>query len=344
MDIQVKLRGVSNVVFVVTAVVLIVIAAIGYYLYYTKPTTVQTVTPPSGGAPSGGAPSGGVAANVFPVNGAFANGKVVAFIYTSGEQCASVPTSFFPSSDVANKVMNCEVGIAPSSPVSGAKPLWVLVPVFAGLSIFGVPQLGASPEGYPTFNGITILTHCGASGTPSGCMHHPPLLYSPAFDVVERYLNITNGVFGLPQGVLPTPAHSHLVEDVNTGFIPWTITVVLVFDPNIFPDPITGRCHQIAPSSLPNPTANCLNSTDALKRAMVTQNAAIAQINAKNPIWLALNKAFNTQILTQVVIPGVSDPSKIGTPNSNLVLVFDVKPVNPYFNMTYTTGPATTHS
>jgi len=95
------------------------------------------------------------------------------------------------------------------------------------------------PEGFPVFiygnQSYVIYTRCGAGLKPSSCPRHMPLLYSLAFDIVERYLSITTGSAGLPHGVLPTPAHSLIVDlDTNVS-IPWFV-VVLVFDPNISPD------------------------------------------------------------------------------------------------------------
>jgi hypothetical protein len=125
---------------------------------------------------------------------------------------------------------------------------------------------------------------------------------------------------------MPFPAHTHIVDsDAGERDIPWNAITVFVFDPNILPNPATGRCDQTVTSSLSNATANCLTSTTALQRAMATTNNAIADVNAKNPIWLAIGKP-----LSQVVIAGASDPSQYRDANSNIDVPFAVKNYNPY--------------
>jgi hypothetical protein len=84
----------------------------------------------------------------------------------------------------------------------------------------------------------------------------------------------------------------------------------------------------MAPSDLSNATSNCLTSVTALERAMNTTNNAIAQVNANNPIWLALGKP-----LTQVVIPGATSTSQIYNANSNVIEYFNVNQTNPYFTL-----------
>lgn len=351
--------GISRSAFLAVVIILVIIAGIGFGLALTRPAIVTTTVFQSG--PTVTARETITAretttlittqtatqivtrtvvqtvtarpehAEMVLFSGGFYNGKVITFIYTAPHQCVPPLIRFFPGQDAANRVTGgCEVGAAdPSAFPPGAQPLWILVPAFAGLSIFGVKDLGSSPEGFPVFTygnqSYVILTHCGAAFTPSSCAHHMPLLYSPAFDVVERYLNITTGFAGLPQGVLPTPAHSHIVDLDTNASIPWYGVVVLVFDPNIFPDPLTGRCRAIVPSNLSNPTGNCLNDIEALKRAMTTASSSVQLANSNNPIWLALGKPG-----TQVVIPGVTSPDMIKNANSNIVLFFSSPDLYPY--------------
>ncbi|BDB98620.1 hypothetical protein SACC_16370 [Saccharolobus caldissimus] len=274
-------RAVSNIVFAAVVIVLVIIAAVGFALYATKPTappltTTSTVTstltstttlPPttvtqtSTSTVTVTTTTTQVVTKPVTVNasGAFLNGQVITFIYTSQFMCTPNATVFFPNAVNQSKVtMGCEVGAGNISAFpKGAEPVYVLVPAFAGLSIFGVKQFGATPLGFPTFKydnqTYVILTQCGAALTPTACPDHMSLIYSPAFTAVEQYLGIKNGVFGLPEGVLPTPAHSHLVTFSTNQSIPWYIVVVLVFDPNIFPNPITGQCQAIVPSNLTNP-------------------------------------------------------------------------------------------
>ncbi|PSO05146.1 hypothetical protein B9Q12_01090 [Candidatus Marsarchaeota G2 archaeon ECH_B_SAG-G06] len=335
-------KGVSNTVFVAVAAVLVITTAIGFGLYATKsastttvPTTVlSTVTQFSTVTQYSTVTQFSTVTKTItpPSSGSFYNGQVITFYYTSQFMCTPALTTFFPNETQANNLtMGCEVGAAQMSAFpSDAEPVYVLVPAFAGLSIFGVTQLGATPQGFPVFeyNGqnITILTDCGASGTPAGCPDHPLYLYSPAFTAVEEHLGIKNGVFGLPEGVLPTPAHSHLVTFATNQSIPWYLVIVLVFDPNIFPNPVTGQCTQIVPSNLSNPTANCLNSYSALEAAFATHDSAVSTANTNNPIWQTLGGPT-----LQVVVPGITSVSQLSSAsNSNMLLYFSDPAVYPY--------------
>ncbi|WP_061997305.1 hypothetical protein, partial [Sulfolobus acidocaldarius] len=254
-------KAVSNTVFAAVVVILIIIAAVGFVLYATKstgPATTVTTTVPAGTTTVTSTLTKPVTVNS---SGAFYNGQVITFQYTAQFMCTPPATTFFPNETNQSKVaMGCEVGAGNISAFpKNAAPVFVLVPAFAGLSIFGVTQLGATSQGFPTFtyNNVTyiITTQCGAAGTMTACPDHMTYIYSPAFTAVEQALGYKNGVFGLPEGVLPTPAHDHLVTFTTNQSIPWYIVVVLVFDPNIFPNPITGQCQAIVPSNTTNPTA-----------------------------------------------------------------------------------------
>jgi hypothetical protein len=167
-------------------------------------------------------------------------------------------------------------------------------------------------------------------GSANKCPDHPPLFYSPAIVAVENYMGLKSGVMGLPEGVMPFPAHVHLVDtDAAQQDIPWDAIGVFVFDPNIFPNPVTGRCTQIVPSNLSNATSNCLDSTSALQAAMGTNTTAIYNANPKNPIWLGLGKPA-----AQVVIAGATLSSQYRNANSNVDVPFaviDSDPFPPYF-------------
>ena len=311
-------EAVTNPVFGATVIVLLVVAAIGFGLYATAPRSGSTVTSTlTVSGPGSGLRPG--------VSGGFLNSKVVAFDYTTPYQCIPPTGKLFAGQDAANATAPCEVGAAGTFP-NNALPVWVSVPAFAGLSVFGVTKLGASPDGYPVYNNQTILTDCGAGGTATGCPDHPTYVYSPAFTAVEQHLNITSGYGGLPEGVLPTPSHSHVVDtDAGGANIPWDSIAVLVFDPNVMPNPATGRCTQVVPSSLQNATANCLNSLQAIQAAMTTNDSAISAADAGNPIWETLGKP-----LTQVVLPGITIPAQIRNANTNLDIYFAVNNSNPY--------------
>ncbi|QKQ99029.1 hypothetical protein GWK48_00240 [Metallosphaera tengchongensis] len=334
-------KGVSNLIFAGVTILLIVIAAVGFALYLTKPTTTTVVSNTTTTPPPPQIINKTIVVNrtvtvVRPVtvnsSGAFYNGNVISFLYTSQFMCTPSATQFFPNAvNQSNVAMGCEVGASNMSAFpKNAAPVFVLVPAFAGLSIFGVTKLGATAQGFPTFTynntTYTILTQCGAALTQTACPDHMSLIYSPAFTAVEQHLGIQNGVFGLPEGVLPTPAHSHLVTFTTNQSIPWYIVVVLVFDPNIFPNPITGQCQAIVPSNLTDPTANCLNNIQALENAMTTQSSSVVLANGNNPIWQTLGKPG-----VQVVVPGITSPSQLLTSaNSNMLLYFSDPNVYPY--------------
>jgi hypothetical protein len=319
-------RGVSNTVYVATVVVLLAVAIAGFALFAAKSPSQATVT-----VPTTIYSSTTIYSTITPtpspktwITPGLYNGSVVTFIYPYTYNCTPSLLNYFPNETTAAKYTGCEVGFGNAAAEAGAVPLWVLVPAFAGLSIFGVTELGASPQGYPTFQNNTVLTDCGASGTPAGCPDHPHYLYSPFFTAVEEHLGIKNGVFGLPEGVLPTPAHNHLIS-CCLKVIPWYTVVVLVFDPNIFPNPVTGQCTAIVPSNLSNPTANCLNNYAALVDALTTHSSAVAAANTNNPIWQTLGGPT-----TQVVVPGAAVAAQLTNANSNLFEHFVVNTTNPY--------------
>lgn len=329
-------RAVSNLVFAGVTILLVIVAAAGFALYATKSPSTKVITSVSTSVTTSVTTQIETKPIVVNSSGAFLNGQVITFMYTSQFACTPSATVFFPDAVNQSKVaMGCEVGAGNISAFpKNAAPVFVLVPAFAGLSIFGVPQLGATPQGFPTFtyNNQTyvILTQCGAALTKTACPDHMTLIYSPFFTAVEQHIGINNGVFGLPEGVLPTPAHDHIVTFATNESIPWYIVVVLVMDPNILPNPITGQCQAIVPSNLTNPTANCLNSITALENAMMTYSSSVGTANANNPIWQTLNDAYHVGDL-QVIVPGISSPSQLlSATNSNMVLFFSDPNVYPY--------------
>jgi len=259
-----------------------------------------------------------------PISGGFLNGAIGTAHYFKNFDCdPSAARLLGVSHSTSQFVSGCEVGAGGDYP-NGAAPLWILVPAFAGLSVFGVKSLGSTSNGFPTFQGKVFRTDCGAGTTATACPDHPSYTYSPAFTAVEQFLGINSGTLGLAEGVLPTPAHTHIINTATKSA--WFIVTVLVFDPNIMPNPATGRCHTLVSSSLENPTANCLTSLSSLKDALTTQSSkAVSNANTNNPIWLALGKPT-----TQVVIPGDSTVSSISNANTNIVLFFTVTPNNPY--------------
>lgn len=223
--------AVSTIAVVVAVVALIAIAA-GAYIFLvpggTKPTTSSTTT------------SGNTVSISMILNGqtsaGFYKNSLVTFQYTKDFTCTPALSKFASNQTEANLAAaktSCEVGGGNSTAVAHSAPVFILVPAFAGLSIFGVPALGATSQGYPTFNGQLIFTQCGAGGTTAACSDHPTLIYSPYFTAVEQHLGIMGGLPAslggpLPEGVLPTPAHDHVVNYVGGSSIPWDVITVLV--------------------------------------------------------------------------------------------------------------------
>lgn len=328
-------RGISTTIFGVVVLVLLIIAASGFYLYSSKSATTTTET--SFLTSTSVLTSTEISTTTATVSGTaiaslrsdgFVNGNLTTFDYTQQYVCTPAITTFVNTTEAANatKVTTCLVGAGKSSALSGAFPVFVLVPAFAGLSNFGVTALGATSQGYPVFNGQPVVTQCGAGGSPSACPDHPTYLYSPDFTAVEQHLGIKAGVFGLPEGVLPTPSHDHVAGYNFPGGIPWYGVVVLVFDPNIFPNAITGQCAAVVNSNLTAPTGNCLNSFSALTAAMDTHTTATAAANStqNDPIYDTFGG-----VSAQVLIPGVTIVSNSSPANSNLFLYFSVAPANP---------------
>jgi len=93
--------------------------------------------------------------------------------------------------------------------------------------------------------------------------------------------------------------------------------VVLVFDPNIMPNAVTGQSTQVVRSDLANPTGNCLNSLSAIQAAMGTKTAATANANKtqSNPVYDTFGG-----VQTQVLVPGVTAIAETSPANSNLFL------------------------
>jgi flagellar basal body-associated protein FliL len=307
-------KGMGTMVVVVLVVVILVVAGgLGYYYLVVKKNNSST----------------GTGLNASLEMGGFADGQIVTFVYngTTTEECTPSLATMFPNDPNATAAAaktGCEVGNADQNAVSQV-PQYILVPAFAGLSIFGVPALKATSHGFPTVNGSTVLTQCGAGGTSTACPDHPTYLYSPDFTAVERHIGMDSGYGGLSPGVLPTPAHDHLLNTPTTyPNVYWGITVVLVFDPNIYPAQSSPTCTASVHSNLSNPTGNCLTSYSALQSAMGPggcSSAAAAFNNATaNPIWQTLNAGCR-----QVVVPG----GNLGELNGNLYIPFSVMPGAP---------------
>jgi hypothetical protein len=314
--------GVSNAVFGAVTIVLLIVAGSGLYLYSTASGTTTNITQ----VRTTTAVSTSLVEQLK--SGGFVDGNLTTFGYTQNYVCTPAGTAFINNAEAqaAAKVTTCIVGAGNRTAVSGAFPVFVLIPAFAGLSVFGPTQLGASSQGYPIFNNQVIVTQCGAGGTAAACPDHPTYLYSPDFTLVEQHIGINNGVFGLPEGVLPTPSHDHIAGFDTNDSIPWYVVAVLVFDPNIFPNAITGQCAQVVNSNLTSATGNCLTSFTALSQAMNTKTTATANANStqNDPIYDTFGG-----VGAQVLIPGVTIVSETSGANTNLFLYFNVTPENP---------------
>jgi hypothetical protein len=306
-------KGMSMMVIaaIVVVVILVIAGGLGYYYLVVKP----------------GSSSSSPGLNASLEMGGFADGQIVTFVYngTNSEQCTPSLATLFPgdaNATLAAAKTSCEVGTADQGAVVQV-PQYILVPAFAGLSIFGVTALGATSHGFPTVNGTTLLTQCGAGGTSTACPSHPTYLYSPDFTAVEKHLNLTSGYGGLPPGTLPTPAHDHLINTPTTyPNVYWGITVVLVFDPNIYPMQNSPTCTASVHSNLSAPTGNCLTSFSALQAALKTCSSSASSFNnaTANPIWQTLQSGCD-----QVVVPGGS----LSNLNGNLYIPFSVMPGMP---------------
>jgi hypothetical protein len=297
-----KSRTLLGVILVV--IVVIIVAVAGLYVAKVGPFATKK------------------AAATPPIEAGFAQGQVVTFQFTGNYTCTPSLSSLFPSQSSVSSTTNCEVGMANQNAVQQV-PEWVLVPAFAGLSAFGLAALGANSRGFPVFSSSAVLTDCGAGGGPTGCADHPTYLYSPSFTTVEQFTNASSGYGGLPEGVLPTPAHDGLLN-ISGAYpnVEWGMIVVLVFDPNIFPDRTTGTCSAATPSNLTSATGNCLTSIGALDRALTTYSSSVARANGGspgNPVWKAL--AGNG---LQILIPGAVSVAQANNLNANLYVPFSV--------------------
>jgi hypothetical protein len=242
---------------------------------------------------------------------AFQNGKLVNLVYFDNFTCIPAPAAVYMNSSEsinAASVTACEFGSAVGVNTTGGIPRWDLIPAFAGLSVYGYSAYGSTLLGYPVYNGNAVLTECSANRISNACIHRPAYVYSPIISAIEHGLNISDGINGLPEGVLPNAARDILASPKKNSTVSRSYDVrVWVLDPNIFPNPSTGKCQQVAPSSLADPTAHCLTSVVALQAAISTNDTAVPTINANNIFWKVANRP-DTQavILVTALLPGNS--------------------------------------
>lgn len=264
-------------------------------------------------------------------SGAFFNGSEATYIYTGNYSCYPPLSSVIHNTTINESKYACYAGI--KSAESQALPDWILVPAYAGMSVFGIN----SSNGMPVFMNKTVYTDCGAGNTSTRCTADPQYIYSPEFKSIENYAKISS-TNGKPYGIMPLPAHSHLVNNTFSGDpIPWYVIIVYVFDPNIMPNATNGECTAVIASNVTNPTGNCLTSAIAIKRALTTYDNATENSNLNNPVWEALGKP-----MTEIYIPNATNPSQYGNPNTNIVIPFAVKSLDFYQSKTNVNTTSTT--
>lgn len=253
------------------------------------------------------------------MGGAFQNGQVVHFATTAPSNCTSTISALYnnyPEAVNALAATNCEIGVGINT--AGMSPQYMISPAFAGLSIYGQVGWNSTPQGYPTFNKTVIVTSCGASTSPSNCSatSTTKYFYSPGASVFEKTLGYTNGVFGLPEGVMAKPAHDLLIgANVGQTLTETYLVRVAVFDPNIFPNATTGQCRQWVASNLTNPTGNCLNNIAALARALNTTDTAVANANKNNILFLTKGiPSYQATITVYTIVNGTA----VGTTTKNV--------------------------
>lgn len=283
------------------------------------------------------------------VRSGFQLGNVVTIGYSNITTCSPPLVSLYlgyPEAINASRVTNCEMGVGISVPYNSV-PTYLLVPAFAGLSIYGFQSLNSSAEGYATFNGLPVPTFCGATGTQSGCIGAPNSIvnfYSPLISAWEKSLGIKTGIGGLPEGVMPNSAYDLLVpHTAMPGQVSYYVRV-LVYDPNIMPNITTGKCTAMVQSNLTDPIGNCLNSREALQRALVTTDSAVIVANKNNPLFTtirsvpvqaAIIKANVTS--TNVTYSGTTDVNA-----SNMNVYRTIVLVTPAISAAATASSATT--
>ena len=270
--------------------------------------------------------------------GAFAGGQVVTFVFNGSATFLCTPSLavLFPHDGNVTRAegsTSCGAGNASQSAVVQV-PQWFLIPAFACLSVFGLTSQNATARGFPTLDGTPVLTDCGAGATPTACLDHPAVSFSPLFADFEARAGLPSGVESLPLGVLPFPAHDMVENFTSYPLVPWGTIFVYVLDPNILPDRATGVCSVVAPSNLSDPTANCLTSSAHIVAAASTcsSTAATFASAADNAVGWALTHDARSSPCAQVYIPSPGSFVPEGASallNSNLYIPYSVTAGSP---------------
>lgn len=263
----------------------------------------------------------------------FQHSQVIQVNYSSVTVC-NPPTNAlypgFPQALAASRFTGCEIGVGIAPPANSV-PTYILVPAYAGLSVFGFTAWNSTAQGYPTFDGNAIVTACGAAGTKAGCSGGANSItsyYSTAIGVWEKQMGIANGIYGYPEGVMPNSAHDLMLPTAaHNGQYSYLVRVG-VFDPNIFPNITTGRCTQVVPSNLTNATGNCLTSRGALQRALMTEDTAVLAANGNNILYTAKNIQPFQASITIANVTVMSEPYNGSSRNVTYVGYYTTTNVN----------------
>ena len=202
----------------------------------------------------------------------YAKGDVVAFTYgqsfdcvlapfndidANGKVAAEQPSEFNPGiaavgplagQPFSHCVLSFDPGIDPAGqPTSKTNKLFVLVPFFgadANPDDAFTPELGKTlialfgtvPEAFRKTP--TVAVQCPEPGAPRTKQKGMPGTCT-THTVTLDFGRILDKTLGLPQGTavaLPTPNHSHVIDQRNEKSVWWQIVSVLVTDPSAWPD------------------------------------------------------------------------------------------------------------
>ncbi len=180
----------------------------------------------------------------------WARGELKVFDYTQDFICSNAPRNEADCKvGVAQKLNLTELQLDPAKTL----PLFVIVPFF---SVDNVLQAFATNP--------SVFVQCPEnqssklnSGTEFGSFGHC-ILHDTMLDT-SPLAGVTVAGVALG-GTIPLPNHTHIVESAPGGSVPWTISVVLVVDPRIWPDQF-GDC----PGRMIG--LRCLTSFDAVSQA-----------------------------------------------------------------------------
>jgi hypothetical protein len=153
-------------------------------------------------------------------------------------------------------------------PIANVEPVWALVPFFDSSEDADViiEAVDPSPDGADVQCPEPGPPHTQHTGAFSTCTMHMSTLH--AEPVVESF-----GVpLGAPEGDIPLPNHSHIIDGNTFNPIWWQTIAVRVMDERIWPD-FDGGC----PAN-PEGGEPCLTSLEALREAQ-----ARGQVSADTP-------------------------------------------------------------